>query len=236
MSGSGLYDTGGASMTDFGGSDVGSGLDTGVSQGHPYNLWTQTVPPNKCTPSLYSKKSPRSSYQEFESLERYVRAHIFCLLGTVVFPDKSTTSLNSKFLPLLRNFHRISTYSLGAANLAHLYRSLCRASRYNCKEIDGPLILLFIWAWEHMPLLAPIPRDQLGDVGIPLARRWSHWRRHTRYIRQPTAHFRRGLNDMGVDDVKRLALMNHSSNRKNQLALSNKSRLMSSSFRYCAGI
>ncbi|XP_072084607.1 serine/threonine-protein phosphatase 7 long form homolog [Arachis hypogaea] len=29
---------------------------------------------------------------------------------------------------------------------------------------------------------------------------WSHWRRHTRYIRQPTAHFRRGLNDMGVDD------------------------------------
>ncbi|RYR10607.1 hypothetical protein Ahy_B05g079054 [Arachis hypogaea] len=33
-----------------------------------------------------------------ESLERYVRAHIFCMLGTVVFPDKSTVSLNSKFL------------------------------------------------------------------------------------------------------------------------------------------
>ncbi|RYR21077.1 hypothetical protein Ahy_B03g066323 [Arachis hypogaea] len=51
-----------------------------------------------------------------------------------------------------------------------------------------------------MPLLAPIPRDQLGDVGIPLARRWSHWCRHTRYIWRPTAHFRRGLDDMGVDD------------------------------------
>ncbi|RYR68411.1 hypothetical protein Ahy_A03g014911 [Arachis hypogaea] len=48
-----------------------------------------------------------------ESLERYVRAHIFCVLGTVVFPDKSTTSLNSKFLPLLRDFHRISAYSWG---------------------------------------------------------------------------------------------------------------------------
>ncbi|QHO41724.1 uncharacterized protein DS421_5g148240 [Arachis hypogaea] len=48
-----------------------------------------------------------------ESTERYVRAHIFCVLGTVVFPDKSTTSLNSKFLPLLQDFHRISAYSWG---------------------------------------------------------------------------------------------------------------------------
>ncbi|RYR49943.1 hypothetical protein Ahy_A07g036467 [Arachis hypogaea] len=40
-----------------------------------------------------------------ESVERYVQAHIFCVLRTVVFPDKSTTSLNSKFLPLLQDFH-----------------------------------------------------------------------------------------------------------------------------------
>ncbi|KAL4299698.1 hypothetical protein AHAS_Ahas17G0126900 [Arachis hypogaea] len=46
-----------------------------------------------------------------ESVERYIRAHILCVLGTVVLPDKSTTSLNSKFLPLFRNFHRISGYS-----------------------------------------------------------------------------------------------------------------------------
>ncbi|KAL4305923.1 hypothetical protein AHAS_Ahas16G0126800 [Arachis hypogaea] len=101
---------------------------------------------------------------------------------------------------LERDFHRISGYSWGAASLAHLYRSLCRASRYNCKEMDGPLMPLFVWAWERMPFLAPIPRDQLGNIGVPLARRWSHWRRHTRYIRRPIAHFRRGLDDMGVDD------------------------------------
>ncbi|XP_016195952.1 serine/threonine-protein phosphatase 7 long form homolog [Arachis ipaensis] len=106
-----------------------------------------------------------------ESLERYIGAHIFCVLGTIVFPDKSTVSLNSKFLPLLRDFHRISEYSGGAASLTHLYRSLCRASRYNCKEMDGPLILLFVWAWERMPFLAPIPRDQLGNISVPLARR-----------------------------------------------------------------
>ncbi|QHO01909.1 uncharacterized protein DS421_13g419240 [Arachis hypogaea] len=124
-----------------------------------------------------------------ESIEWYVRAHIFCVLGTVVFPDKSTASLNSKFLPLLRDFYQISRYSWGTASLAHLYRSLCRASRYNCKEMDGPLILLFVWAWERMPFMAPIPRNQLLDIGVPLARRWSHWRRHTRYTRRSTAQF-----------------------------------------------
>ncbi|XP_072060429.1 serine/threonine-protein phosphatase 7 long form homolog [Arachis hypogaea] len=36
-----------------------------------------------------------------DSIEQYVRAHIFCVLGTVVFLDKFITSLNSKFLPLL---------------------------------------------------------------------------------------------------------------------------------------
>ncbi|RYR19610.1 hypothetical protein Ahy_B03g064442 [Arachis hypogaea] len=109
-----------------------------------------------------------------ESIEWYVRAHIFCVLGTVVFPDKSTASLNSKFLPLLRDFYQISRYSWGTASLAHLYRSLCRASRYNCKEMDGPLILLFVWAWERMPFMAPIPRNQLLDIGVPLARRSSY--------------------------------------------------------------
>ncbi|QHN95817.1 Serine/threonine protein phosphatase 7 long form isogeny [Arachis hypogaea] len=73
-----------------------------------------------------------------ESIERYVRAHIFCVLGTV--------------------------------------------------------------AWERMPFMAPIPRNQLLDIGVPLARRWSHWRRHTRYTRRSTTQFRRGLDDMGVND------------------------------------
>ncbi|RYR10729.1 hypothetical protein Ahy_B05g079204 [Arachis hypogaea] len=45
-----------------------------------------------------------------ESIERYIWAHIFCLL-TVVFPDKPTNTVNSKFLPLLRDFHRIQLYN-----------------------------------------------------------------------------------------------------------------------------
>ncbi|RYR39968.1 hypothetical protein Ahy_A09g045611 isoform B [Arachis hypogaea] len=53
LTGSWICDTGSSSMTDFG------GLDAGVSQGHPYNLRTQTAPPDKYTPSLYLKKAPR---------------------------------------------------------------------------------------------------------------------------------------------------------------------------------
>ncbi|KAL4276490.1 hypothetical protein AHAS_Ahas20G0212400 [Arachis hypogaea] len=85
--------------------------------------------------------------------------------------DKSTTSLNTEFLPLLQNFPRISVYSWEAASLIHLYRSLCCASRFNCKEMYKPLILLFVCVWERMPFLAPIPCDQLVNVGVLLARR-----------------------------------------------------------------
>ncbi|XP_072060391.1 protein MAINTENANCE OF MERISTEMS-like [Arachis hypogaea] len=124
--------------------------------------------------------------------------HTFHLLvGEVTVMLEDVTYI----LGLPVNGEPVTGYSWGAASLAHLYRSLYRASRFNCKEMDGPLILLFVWAWERMPFLAPIPRDHLVDVGVPLARRWSHWGRNTRYIRKPTAHFRRGLDDMGVDDV-----------------------------------
>ncbi|QHO27275.1 uncharacterized protein DS421_7g206600 [Arachis hypogaea] len=111
-----------------------------------------------------------------KSIERYVRAHIFCVLGTVVFPDKSTTSLNSKFLPLLRDFHQISQYSWGQL-VWHIYTDRCVVHRV-------VVVVVVVVVVEV----------------ILLVRRWSHWRRHTRYTRRSTAQFRRGLDDMGVND------------------------------------
>ncbi|XP_025670334.1 serine/threonine-protein phosphatase 7 long form homolog [Arachis hypogaea] len=58
-----------------------------------------------------------------------------------------------------RNFGGIIQFSWGSACLAHLYRSLCRATRVDCKEIDGPLTLLLAWAWIHLPFIAPIPSN-----------------------------------------------------------------------------
>ncbi|RYR15856.1 protein MAIN-LIKE 2-like [Arachis hypogaea] len=90
-----------------------------------------------------------------ESIERYMRAHIFYVLGTVVFSDKSTNSLNSKFLPLLQDFHCIPLYSWGQL-VWHICIDRC-VVHHNCKEMDEPFVLLFVWAWERMPFLAPIP-------------------------------------------------------------------------------
>ncbi|XP_025678928.1 serine/threonine-protein phosphatase 7 long form homolog [Arachis hypogaea] len=114
-----------------------------------------------------------------ESIRQYFRCQIFCLLGSTLFTDKSTAYAHAKYPPLLRDFERIHTYSWGSACLAHLYRTLCRASRYDTKEMDGPLNLLFVWAWERMPCLAPVPRQTLPPAEIPVARRWSHSERTT---------------------------------------------------------
>ncbi|RYQ90871.1 hypothetical protein Ahy_B09g096833 [Arachis hypogaea] len=59
----------------------------------------------------------------------------------------------------------IGQYSWGSACLAHLYR----ASRYDCKEIDGPLTLLLVWAFIRMPYLAPVLRKSCSFL---LVNRW----------------------------------------------------------------
>ncbi|QHO21226.1 uncharacterized protein DS421_11g344850 [Arachis hypogaea] len=59
MSSSGYVDAGGASMPDVG---VG---DASISQGHRYNLRTQTAPRDKYTPSQYAKKAPRKQVIAF---------------------------------------------------------------------------------------------------------------------------------------------------------------------------
>ncbi|RYR28498.1 hypothetical protein Ahy_B01g052641 isoform A [Arachis hypogaea] len=85
--------------------------------------------------------------------------------------NKSTAYAHTKYLPFLRDFERIHTYSWGSACLAHLYRALCHASRYDTKEMDGPLNLLFVWAWERLPCIALVPRQSLPPAEIPVAMR-----------------------------------------------------------------
>ncbi|QHO57544.1 uncharacterized protein DS421_3g83150 [Arachis hypogaea] len=46
-----------------------------------------------------------------------------------------------------------------------MYRSLCQASRYDCKDMDGFLTLLLVWPWIWMPLIGPLP----VDTSFPLA-------------------------------------------------------------------
>ncbi|QHN86786.1 uncharacterized protein DS421_16g549300 [Arachis hypogaea] len=128
------------------------------------------------------------------SIQRYVRCHIMLLIGTILFGDKSGAGVHWKFLPLLRDFVSIGQYSWGAACLAHLYRALCRASRFNCKEIDGPLTLLLCWAWIRLPYLSPLPREPRS---FPLANRWRNWERGDRRYRYlKLGHFRKAFDEL----------------------------------------
>ncbi|XP_025703177.1 serine/threonine-protein phosphatase 7 long form homolog [Arachis hypogaea] len=88
----------------------------------------------------------------------------------------------------------IGQYSWGSACLAHLYRALCRASRYNCKEMDGPITLLLGWAWIRLPYLSPLPRE---PHSFPLANRWRNWERGDRRYRYLNlAHFRKAFDEL----------------------------------------
>ncbi|XP_020969254.1 serine/threonine-protein phosphatase 7 long form homolog [Arachis ipaensis] len=133
------------------------------------------------------------------SIQRYMRCHIMLLIGTILFGDKSGAGVHWKFLPLLRNFVSIGQYSWGAACLAHLYRALCRASRFNCKEIDGPLTLLLGWAWIRLPYLSPLPKEPRS---FPLANRWRNWERGDRRYRYLNlAHFRKAFDELQEGQV-----------------------------------
>ncbi|XP_020989695.1 protein MAIN-LIKE 1-like [Arachis duranensis] len=128
------------------------------------------------------------------SIQRYVKCHIMSLFGTILFGDKSGASVHWKFLPLLRDFSSIGQYNWGSACVAHLYRALCRASRIDYTEIDGPLTLLLAWAWIRLPYLALIPRERRS---FSLANRWRNWeRRDRRYRYLSLAHFKKLLDDL----------------------------------------
>ncbi|QHO28704.1 uncharacterized protein DS421_7g219010 [Arachis hypogaea] len=69
-----------------------------------------------------------------------------------------------------------------------------RATRVDCKKIDGSLTLLLTWAWIHLPFLALIP----GNPRVfPIANRWRNWERENYAYRYHTlAHYRRLLDDL----------------------------------------
>ncbi|QHO00712.1 uncharacterized protein DS421_13g408770 [Arachis hypogaea] len=127
-------------------------------------------------------------------IQMYVKCHTMLLFETILFGDKSGAAMLWKFLHLLRNFAGIIQFSWGSACLAHLYRSLCRATRVDCKEMDGPLTLLLTWAWIRLPFLAPIP----GNPRLfPIANRWRSWdRENYAYRYHSLPHYRRLLDEM----------------------------------------
>nr|XP_009778608.1 PREDICTED: serine/threonine-protein phosphatase 7 long form homolog [Nicotiana sylvestris] len=75
-------------------------------------------------------------------IERYMRLALLLLFGCVLFPNTSGSLVSMRFLHHLQQLDDLPLYSWGAAVLAYLYRSMCRASILCAVDICGFLPLL----------------------------------------------------------------------------------------------
>uniref|UniRef100_A0A1S4AHM8 Serine/threonine-protein phosphatase 7 long form homolog n=1 Tax=Nicotiana tabacum TaxID=4097 RepID=A0A1S4AHM8_TOBAC len=108
-------------------------------------------------------------------IERYTRLALLLLFGGVLFPNTLESLVNMRFLHHLQQLDDLPLYSWGAAVLAYLYRSMCRASMLCQVDICGFLPLLQVWTWQRiMPLQPPLPSLEPGEAHpfLPLASRW----------------------------------------------------------------
>ncbi|XP_057522521.1 serine/threonine-protein phosphatase 7 long form homolog [Amaranthus tricolor] len=103
------------------------------------------------------------------TIERYAKAYLLYLIGTVLFTNKTSSQVQILYLTLLdAPWKRIAGYSWGSGALAYLYRRLCAASRKN------------LWAYEHiLSVVAPPPTP---DQDFPYGSRWSFARRTRTHI------------------------------------------------------
>ncbi|XP_057516734.1 serine/threonine-protein phosphatase 7 long form homolog [Amaranthus tricolor] len=102
------------------------------------------------------------------TISRYAKAYILYLIGAVLFADKTSNQIQLLYLTLLDDpWERIAEYSWGSAALGYLYRRLCGAAHKNVKEIAGPLVILQLWAWEHILIGQPYRTVGRGDTAPP---------------------------------------------------------------------
>ncbi|KAL0928805.1 hypothetical protein M5K25_000728 [Dendrobium thyrsiflorum] len=125
----------------------------------------------------------RDSYLDMNELDfwRHLRAYVLFLMGTYLLPDTSGCEIHLRFLPLLKDLGLFSTYSLGGAVLAHLYRELAEATKPKRANIAGCIHLLQIWCWERLHVGRPtlhVPQ-QVSLDGLSVGYRWNQ-----QFIRQ----------------------------------------------------
>ncbi|KAL9670830.1 hypothetical protein QQ045_008388 [Rhodiola kirilowii] len=90
-----------------------------------------------------------------ETLRKYVRAYILCLLGLTLMLDLYGDQVALHYLPLLADLDTVRRYSWGSAFLAFEYTHLCRGGNFKKSQMaDCPLLLQF-WSWERMRIEAP---------------------------------------------------------------------------------
>lgn len=78
-----------------------------------------------------------------EVVDRYCRAYILDLFGSIVFPNDTDDSVPACYLQFLTDLRTQQNYNWGAAVLGMLYHELSKASRWDSKNIAGTNIFFF---------------------------------------------------------------------------------------------
>ncbi|CAI0434365.1 unnamed protein product [Linum tenue] len=102
--------------------------------------------------------------------ERYAHVYLIGMIGGVFFSKKSCNLLSCGWLRIiLGSWEEMGEYRWASACLANIYHNLCNASRKAVREVGGAMFIIQFWAWEHMPLIAPVQRpDRDWPINHPL--------------------------------------------------------------------
>nr|XP_015645999.1 protein MAIN-LIKE 1-like isoform X2 [Oryza sativa Japonica Group] len=94
------------------------------------------------------------------TVQRYCRAYVLYIFGSILFPDSGGDMASWMWLPLLADWDEAGTFSWGSAALAWLYRQLCDACRRQGGDANlaGCVWLLQVWMWMRLPVGRPMWR------------------------------------------------------------------------------
>ncbi|CAO2839167.1 unnamed protein product [Amaranthus hypochondriacus] len=101
--------------------------------------------------------------------EDFVRTFLLFIFGTLLFPS-SSAKVDSRYLSLLKDLDRICEYAWGVAVVEDLFNWLSKRKEEQTKSIEGCLILLQIWSYEHIDIGRPISLSYSSN--FPRACRW----------------------------------------------------------------
>nr|XP_043639181.1 serine/threonine-protein phosphatase 7 long form homolog [Erigeron canadensis] len=90
-----------------------------------------------------------------DAYQQRARIYILAMIAGQLFVDSSQYDVSLNYLESIDDLSIEGRLSWGSAVLACLYRNLCKATLPGTKGIQGPLLLLQLWAWERMPHIAP---------------------------------------------------------------------------------
>ncbi|KAL3636120.1 hypothetical protein CASFOL_020667 [Castilleja foliolosa] len=100
----------------------------------------------------------RNKFYEFpdeadiEVVDRYARAYLLYIIGTIVFPAVHRSQVPIMYLELIANFDEINSYAWGAGMLAHIHQALMLIN--NQKVLSAPALPLCIFAMVRLPSIA----------------------------------------------------------------------------------